>query len=126
VPQGNVDYTMRALFLSQHGDFMNRRQRYTPDVELAARVLPNQRVNNEPGSFDMLGYDLDATFRPLVSTDGYLTFGAYYKARRYLASSDFGDGGANGHAWVQGTVGVLENDLHISTQRPPLPVVKLQ
>jgi hypothetical protein len=96
LPQGNVDYTMRALFLSQHGDFMNRRQRYTPDVELAARVLPNQRVNNEPGSFDMLGYDLDATFRPLVSTDGYLTFGAYYKARRYLASSDFGDGGANG------------------------------
>ena len=93
LPQGNVDYTMRALFLSQHGDFMNRRQRYTPDVELAARVLPNQRVNNEPGSFDMLGYDLDATFRPLVSTDGYLTFGAYYKARRYLASSDFGDGG---------------------------------
>lgn len=96
LPQGNVDYTMRALFLSQHGDFMNRRQRYTPDIELAARVLPNQRVNNEPGSFDMLGYDLDATFRPLVSTDGYLTFGAYYKARRYLASSDFGDGGANG------------------------------
>ena len=63
LPQGNVDYSMRALFLSQHGDFMNRRQRYTPDVELAARALPNQRVNNEPGSFDMLGYDLDATFR---------------------------------------------------------------
>jgi hypothetical protein len=94
--QGEVDYTLRGQFLQHHGDFMNRRQRYTPDVEIAARALPNQRVNNEPGSFDMLGYDFDATFRPLVATDGYLTFGAYYQARRYLASSDFGDGGANG------------------------------
>ncbi|MFN6194841.1 MAG: DUF6268 family outer membrane beta-barrel protein [Planctomycetota bacterium] len=97
LPQGDVDYSLRGQFLQHHGDFMNRRQRYTPDVEIAARALPNQRVNNEPGSFDMLGYDFDATFRPLVSTDGYLTFGAYYKARRYLASSDFGDGGTNGN-----------------------------
>lgn len=95
-PQGDVDYTLRGQFLVHHGEFMDRRQRYTPDVSIGASLMPNARINNEEGSFDMLGTNFDATFRPLVSTDGYLTFGAYYKARRYLTSSTFGDGGTNG------------------------------
>lgn len=96
-PQGDVDYTLRGQFLVHHGEFMDRRQRYTPDVSIGASLLPNARINNEEGSFDMLGTNFDATFRPLVSTDGYLTFGAYYKQRRYLTSSTFGDGGTNGN-----------------------------
>jgi len=95
-PQGDVDYSLRGQFLVNHGEFMDRRQRYTPDVSIGASLLPNARINNEDGGFDMLDGNFDATFRPLVSTDGYLTFGAYYKQRRYVTSSTFGDGGANG------------------------------
>lgn len=102
--QGDVDYSLRGLFLGRHGEFMDRRQRYTPDIDIGGSYMPNARVNREPGSFDMIGTNFDATFRPLVSTDGYLTFGAYYKARRYLTSSTFGDDGNGGEGWGDETL----------------------
>jgi hypothetical protein len=93
VPQGEVDYSLRALFLQQHGDFMNRRERFRPDIALRGRVFPNQRINGEPGSFDMFGYDFDANVNAVVSPDGYLKFGAYYSGRRYVTSTAFGTAG---------------------------------
>ncbi len=86
-------YSLRHLFLSHHGEFMERRERYTPDIELRARLYPNQRINHEPGSFDELHYDLDAKVPVLVSPDGYLTVGAYYGGRRYVTSPAFGSAG---------------------------------
>lgn len=94
--QQDVDYSLRGQFLGNHGEFMNLRERYNPQLELRTRLLPNQRVNGEPGSFDMLGYDFDAEIPALVSTEGYLLFGAYYKGRRYLTSSAFGTAGNAG------------------------------
>jgi hypothetical protein len=90
------DYTLVGQFRTNHGEFMDLRERYNPQIELRARALPNARVNDEPGSFDMLGYDFDAEFPTLVSTEGYLLFGAYYKGRRYLTSSAFGSAGNSG------------------------------
>lgn len=98
-PQGQSNYTLNELFRLHHGEFMDRRERYVPQLDVRARILPNARINHEPGSFDMLGYDLDAEFPVLVSTDGWLTFGAYYHGRRYLTSSafgTFGNGAGNG------------------------------
>jgi hypothetical protein len=87
------DYSLYGLFRQIHGEFMDNRERFTPQVDLRARILPNARVNHEPGSFDMLGYDFDAKLPVLVSTDAYLTFGAYYMGRRYVTSSAFGTAG---------------------------------
>lgn len=92
-PQGEPDYSLRGQFLVNHGEFMDRRERYRPDFELRARVLPNQSIHHEPGSFDMLGYDFDGSARVLVSTDGYLTLGAYYLGRHYTTSTAFGTSG---------------------------------
>lgn len=92
-PQGEVDYSLWGQFRLHHGEFMDRRERYVPDIDLRARVLPNQRINHEPGSFDMLGYDFDGSMKALISTDGYLTLGAYYLGRRYVTSPDFGTAG---------------------------------
>jgi hypothetical protein len=91
--QGDVDYTLWGQFRHHHGEFMDRRERFRPDIDLRARLMPNQRINGEPGSFDMLGYDFDASVKALVSTEAYLTFGAYYLGRRYLTSSAFGTAG---------------------------------
>lgn len=93
VPQEGVDYSLRGQFLLHHGEFMDRRERYVPDIEARARIYPNQRINHEPGSFDELHYDIDAKVPVLVSPDGYLTFGAYYGGRRYVTSPDFGSAG---------------------------------
>lgn len=106
LPQESVDYTLRGLFLTHHGDFMRLRERYTPQVEIAGRTIMNGRVMNDPGSFNMLGYDFDANLPALVSTDGYLTFGAYYKARRYMTSRNFGR---------RGNIGGLSDDTLVST-----------
>jgi hypothetical protein len=92
-PQGDVDYSLRALFLQNHGDFMMRRERFRPDISLRGRVFPNQRINGEPGSFDMFGYDFDANVNAVVSPDGYLKLGAYYQGRRYVTSTAFGTAG---------------------------------
>ncbi len=104
--QGEVDYTLWGQFRLHHGEFMDRRERYKPDIDLRARLLPNQRINHEPGSFDMLGYDFDGSVKALVSTDGYLTFGAYYQGRRYVTSSAFGTAGNAGGIGDETLVGV--------------------
>ncbi len=106
VPQDSVDYTLRGLFLTHHGDFMRLRERYTPQVEIAGRTIMNGRVMNDPGSFNLLGYDFDANLPALVSTDGYLSVGGYYKARRYMTSRNFGR---------RGNTGGLSDDTLVST-----------
>jgi hypothetical protein len=88
-PQGE-DYSLHRLFLEHHGDFMNRRERFNPQLELRASWMPNQHIYHEPGSFDMLGYGLDIDAPVLVSTDGYLKFGTYFQGRHYQFSSAFG------------------------------------
>ncbi len=98
--QGEQDpdlYSLNRLFKDAHGDFMAKRERYVAPIELGARVLPNQRIQHEPGSFDLFGYDIDVDLPVLVSTDGYLKFGAYYEGRSYTFSSAFGSmGNASG------------------------------
>lgn len=83
-------YSMNAIFRKNHGDFLDRRERFDPAIELSARLLPHEQIKHEPGSFDMVGYDIDARLPVLVSTEGYLTFGAYYQGRSYDFSSRFG------------------------------------
>lgn len=90
LPQDAEDHSMRRYFNEDHGEFMSLRERYNPQIELRARVFPNMRIQDEPGSFDLLGYDFDMEVPTLVSTDGYLILGAYYTGRRYLTSSAFG------------------------------------
>lgn len=104
-PMDPVDYSLRGQFQLHHGDFMNRRERYDAPIELRASLLPNQRINHEPGSFDMLGYDADIDLPVLVSTDGYLKFGAYYHGRSYKFSSAFGTRG-------NGSTGIGDDVLH--------------
>ncbi|MBL8730261.1 MAG: hypothetical protein JNM25_17720 [Planctomycetes bacterium] len=91
-PQGE-DYSLHRLFQEHHGDFMNRRERFTPQIDLRASLLPNQRIRHEPGHFDMLGYGLDIDAPILVSTDGYLKIGTYAHGRHYQYSSQFGTRG---------------------------------
>jgi hypothetical protein len=93
LPQGEADYSFYGQFRLNHGEFMDRRERYRPQIDLRARVMPNQRINHEPGSYDQLAYDFDATLPVLISPDSYLTLGAYYLARRYVTSSAFGTRG---------------------------------
>jgi hypothetical protein len=95
-PQDDGRYTMGQIFADHHGEFMNLRQRFDPQVELRARAIPNGRIKDEPGSFDMLGYDFDAEIPVLISTESYLILGAYYGGRRYLTSSAFGTAGNSG------------------------------
>jgi hypothetical protein len=92
-PQGDPDYSLYGQFRLNHGEFMDRRERFKPQLDLRAQLMPNQRVNDEPGSYDLLGYDVDVEVPVLVSTDGYLTFGAYYMGRRYVTSNAFGTRG---------------------------------
>lgn len=91
-PQGE-DYSLNRLFQEHHGDFMNRRERFNPQLELRASFWPNQRVNHEPGSFEQIGYGIDLDAPVLVSTDGFLKFGTYFHGRHYQFSSAFGTRG---------------------------------
>jgi hypothetical protein len=89
-----TDYTLRGLFLNAHGDFIMRRERYNPMVELYARAFPNYSIQHEPGRFDLLQYGADIELPLTVSPDGYLTVGAYFDQRRYTVQDmlpDFDD-----------------------------------
>lgn len=82
VPQ-DTDYGLYSMFQQAHGDFMQKRERYNPSVELRGRLLPNYAIKNEPGHFDLLQYGADLEIPALVSSDGYLLFGGYYEGRQY-------------------------------------------
>lgn len=87
--QGNP-YSLKAMFRQNHGEFMDQRERFHPDFNFRAAMIPNARIGGEPGSFDLVNYDFDGAAKILVSTDGYLTIGAYYSGRRYVTSPEFG------------------------------------
>lgn len=88
--QGGGDYSVTTLFREAHGEFMDRRERYDPSLELRARWMPNQSVRNEPGDFDLFGYDFDAEFPLVIYPDVFLKFGVYQFGRRYQTSTGFG------------------------------------
>ena len=88
--QDGQDYSVTSLFREAHGEFMDRRERYDPAIEIGARWLPNQSIKGEPGDFNMLGYDIDAEFPVVVYPDAFVTFGLYHYGRRYHASDLFG------------------------------------
>lgn len=89
--QGDNRYSLPQLFRQYHGEFMDRYERYDPAIELRARLMPNQRVSDEPGSFDMLGYDFDFEAAMVVTTEAYIKFGIYHYGRHYNTSSTFGE-----------------------------------
>ena len=88
--QDGQDYSVTSLFREAHGEFMDRRERYDPAIELGARWLPNQSIKGEPGDFNMLGYDIDAEFPVVAYPDAFVTFGLYHYGRRFHASDLFG------------------------------------
>ena len=83
-------YTLPQLFRQHHGEFMDRFERYDPAMELRARLMPKQRISDEPGSFDMLGYDFDIEAAMIITTEAYLKFGLYHYGRHYNTTSPFG------------------------------------
>ncbi|MGK0156140.1 MAG: hypothetical protein ACI9SE_003107 [Neolewinella sp.] len=88
--QDDNRYTLDQLFRQHHGEFLDRFERYDPALELRARLLPKQRVSDEPGSFDMLGYDFDVEAAMVITTEAYLKFGIYHYGRHYNTTAPFG------------------------------------
>lgn len=80
-------YSLHSMFQQHHADFLSRRERFRPQIEMRASFWPNQRINHEPGSFDWLGYSFDLDAPIIVAPDGFLKLGAYYHGRRYQFSS---------------------------------------
>lgn len=86
------DYSPRALFQQAHGDFMLKRERFNPMVELRASSLTDAAVQHEQGRFDLLRAGFDAEAPITVAHDGYLTFGAFYEGRHYSTKNTAGFG----------------------------------
>ncbi len=77
------DYSLRGLFQQHHGDFLLKRQRFDPLIEVKGQLFPNAAINHEPGRFHLLRGTFDADLPMMVSTDGYLLTGLRLDARRY-------------------------------------------
>lgn len=86
-------YGLQYVFSKYHADFMLRREAYDPQIELRARYLPDSEIKDEPGRFEMLGYDVDFETPAIIYPDAYLLFGAYYQGRSYTFSKSFGTRG---------------------------------
>lgn len=92
LPQDS-DYSLRGMFQQAHGAFMSGKGRYEPMASVSLGFYPNQRVNHNPGDFDVLHYGFDADFPFVLSPDGYLLLGVYSKSRTYefTSSTTLGD-----------------------------------
>ncbi len=76
-------YSLRTLFQQDHGDFMQKRDRFDPQVMLRGGAIMNGKVDGEPGDFDLLRGTADLDFRILVAHNAYVTLGAFYDQRTY-------------------------------------------
>ncbi len=85
-PQDN-DYSLHSLFQQDHGDFMLKRQRFDPSVEVSAGALFSGAISSEPGDFDLWRTGFDAELRSAVSPDAFLSYGAFYGGRHYETNS---------------------------------------
>lgn len=88
--QDQAPYGLSRLFRQAHGEFLDRHERFDPQLELGLSFLPNQRVADEPGDFDLLRYDFDIETPVIITTEAYLLFGLYHYGRSYSTSSAFG------------------------------------
>jgi hypothetical protein len=93
--QDDSRYSLPQLFRQHHGEFMDRYERYDPALELSGRLMPNQRVSDEPGGFDLFGYDIDIEGAMVITTEAYVKFGLYHYGRHYNTSTPFGSRGNN-------------------------------
>ncbi|MBZ0153316.1 MAG: DUF6268 family outer membrane beta-barrel protein [Planctomycetes bacterium] len=87
------DYSMWAEYRRNHGEFVDRMQRYDPQVEFRIGAAPDLDLRNEPGEFDLYNYGADIKLPVLVSTEGYLLLGGYGDTRRYLFTTAAGSRG---------------------------------
>lgn len=78
-----TDYSLNALFQQDHGDFMLKRDRFDPQIELRGGSMFSGEVGDEVGDFDLLRGSADLDFRLLVSPDAYISLGAFYDTRVY-------------------------------------------
>jgi hypothetical protein len=77
------DYSLRKLFQDENGDFMQKRDRFDPQVMLRGGALMNGSVGSNPGDFDLMRATVDLDFRLLVAHNAYITLGAFYDQRTY-------------------------------------------
>jgi hypothetical protein len=66
---------------------MAGKSRYKPMASVGLGVYPNQRINHEPGTWDMISHGFDADLPFVVSSEGYMLLGAYYNSRQYQCTS---------------------------------------
>jgi hypothetical protein len=78
------DYSQYGLFQNAHGDFMQKRERWHPQVQLSGQYVPDDSVKSESGHFDLLRGTFDADV-PLyvLGGDGYLLTSVTADVRHY-------------------------------------------
>jgi hypothetical protein len=84
--QGGDRYSPHALFQGEHGDFMLKYQRFTPQIQLRGELLPHSEVQHQPGSFRMIRFTGDAQVKLTVGPDGYAVVGGFFEQRNYDTS----------------------------------------
>lgn len=77
------DYTLTGMFHQTYGDFMLRRERFNPMVEISGSWIPDTSVQSEAGRFDLWRLNVDIDAPVMISTDAYLKFGAFFEDRHY-------------------------------------------
>ncbi|GAB4154235.1 MAG: hypothetical protein Fur0037_22880 [Planctomycetota bacterium] len=115
------DYSLRGLFLQEHGDFVLKSERYSPMAEFSLALLPNYEIQNEPGSFDMIYARADIEYPLTVAPDGYLILGAYGSNRHYEAKamSGFGDDNLSSAGVKLGFGAFLDRDVLLEVKIEP-------
>lgn len=110
----DTDYSLHTMFQQEHGDFMLRRERFHPMIELSASSLTDAAVQHEQGHFDLFRAKADIELPVMVSTDAYLRFGAFYEGRHYQAQNMgglFGDEALSSAGMKAGFGWFLDKDI---------------
>ena len=81
------DYSLRAMFLNAHGDFLQAANRDRPNIKFTYRYQAETETNNDPGDFYWNEFDVDAMFSIPVDRDWAILLGGESNIRAYNFSS---------------------------------------
>ena len=70
-------------FLAAHGDFAARAKRFGPLIEARLMYAPEIELDEDPGEFDLLQHNVEATLPIPLSRDEFAIVGGSWGARSY-------------------------------------------
>ena len=86
-PSPSPQYSPGELFMKKHGDFMLRREPWSPNLTVSMSTMSDAEIKHEDGDFNLVQRGAGLEGKVYTDDDVFLNLGAMYNQRDYTFSN---------------------------------------